>query len=243
MVSFALRRIAAVLAAVLLLVAAAAFCLPEGAAALAGTVTGLPVTLGLACGALVAGVAPGASLGLAAGLRPGSLVARLADALATAGAAVPGFLAAALVLAALGDRVPAAALLALALPVLGESARLARLGAASVERAGFVLSARGRGVSERDAWRHHTVPAALAPLAGALGSLGAACVAGAVAAEWLCGLPGVGQRLVEAARAGDAAGTAAAAALLAGLVLVLHGLGGVARGALDPRARSGWLHG
>lgn len=243
MVSFALRRFAAVLAVLLLLVAAAVFGVPDGAAALTRTADGLPVTLGLAGGALVTGLAAGAPLGLAAGLRPGSVIARLAGGVITLGAAVPGFLAVALVLAVLGDRVPMAALLVLALPILGETARLARLGADSVERDGFVLSARGRGVSERDAWRRHAVPAALVPVAGALGSLGAVCVAGAVAAESLCGLPGAGQQLVEAARAGDAAGTVAAAALLAGLVLALHGLGAVARGALDPRARSGWLHG
>ena len=49
----------------------------------------------------------------------------------------------------------------------------------------------------------------------------------------------LGRMLVEAARAGDAVGTAAAAALLAGLVLLLRAGGAVLRGGLDPRARVG----
>lgn len=229
MLSVALHRFAAALTAVLLLAAAAAFGVPDGTAALGRAAAGLPATLGLTGGALLVGVMLGVPLGLAAGW--------LGVWLATLGAAVPGFLAAALVVAVLGGGSPVAAALALAVPVLAEAARLARAGAAAAERQGFVLAARGRGVPAPGARLRHMMPAALTPVAGGLGPLAAVTVAGAVAAETLFGLPGTGRLLVEAARVGDAAGTAAAAALLAGLVLLLRALGAVLRAGLDPRAR------
>ncbi|WP_448190421.1 ABC transporter permease subunit [Azospirillum sp. sgz301742] len=242
MLSFALRRFAGTLPAVLLLAAAAAFATPDGAGALARAAAGLPATLALVGGALAAGLVVGAPLGLIAGYRPGSAAGRVGAWLAGIGAALPGFLAAALAFAVLGadsPASPAVAALALALPVLAEATRLGCGGAGAVAAQGFVLTARGRGVPARRVFLRHALPAALTPLAGALGSLAAGTIAGAAAAETLFGLPGTGRMLVEAARAGDAGGTAAAAALLGGLALLLRAGGAVVRGGFDPRTRVG----
>lgn len=242
MLSFALRRFAGTLPAVLLLAAAAAFATPDGPGALARAASGLPATLALVGGALAVGLALGTPLGLIAGYRPRSAAGRVGSWLAGIGAALPGFLAAALAFAVLGAGSPAApavAALALALPALAEAARLGCEGASVAATQGFVLTARGRGVPARRAFRHHALPAALSPVAGALGSLAAGTIAGATAAETLFGLPGTGRMLVEAARAGDAGGTVAAAALLAGLALLLRAGGAVVRGGLDPRTRVG----
>lgn len=238
MLSFALRRFAGTLSALLLLAVAAAYGLPGGAAALARAAAGLPATLALVVGALLAGLVLGAPLGLIAGHRPNAALGHVAGWLAGVGVALPGFLAAGLAFMAFG-RAPAVALVALALPALAEAVRIGRNGARAAGAQGFVLAARGRGVPARRAFLRHELPSALAPLAGALGGLAAATTAAAVAAEALFGIPGTGRALVEAARGGDAAGTVAALALLAGLVLLLKAVGTVLAGALDPRARMG----
>lgn len=246
MLSFALRRFAGTLPAVLLLALLAAVATPAGPdpEGLARAAAAMPVTAALVAGALAAGLATGIPLGLLAQHRPNSAAGRLGWALGGIGAVMPGFLAAALAFAALGPGGPAVwkaivAAAALGLPVAGESARLARESAEAVAGQGFVLAARGRGVPAGAAYRHHALPAALARSAGALGGLGAATTAAAAAAESLFGLPGTGRMLVDAARAGDAGGTAAAVTLLAGLVLLLAATGLVLRGRLDPRTRVG----
>ncbi|HYG91734.1 MAG TPA: ABC transporter permease subunit [Azospirillum sp.] len=239
MLSFAFRHFFGTLPAVLLLAVVAAYATPAGPEGLARAAAGLPRTAALVAGALAVGLAAGIPFGLLAHYRPRSPAGRLGRMLGGIGAAVPGFLAAALAVTALGPGSSVEAAAALAVPILAEAARLARRGADAAAEQGFVLAARGRGVSARHAFLHHALPAALVPVVGVLGGLAAATTAGAVAAEALFGLPGTGRMLVEAARAGDAGGTAAAAALLAGLVLLLRAVGGILCGHLDPRARVG----
>ncbi|MBP2293976.1 ABC transporter permease subunit [Azospirillum rugosum] len=263
MLSFALRRLAAVVPALLVFalcaaLAAAAYA-HDWSGALRAALVGLPVTGALVVPPLAAGTLLGALLGLAASLRPRSLAGGAGRTLGALGPGLPGFLLAAVFAAsfAMEGRSALAALplvwLALAVPPAAQTARLARealddelhgpsgdgFGDELPRAPGSValMAARGRGLGERAVVWHHAVPLGVAAVAGGLRIAAVATVTGAVAAESLFGLPGAGRLFTTAASTGNAGTAIPALAALCGLAVLLGAGGAVLHGWLDPRAR------
>ncbi|MCW2238354.1 ABC transporter permease subunit [Azospirillum canadense] len=260
MLSFAARRLAAVVPALLLFalcaaLAAAAYA-PDWSGALRSALAGLPVTVVLVVPPLAAGTLLGALLGLTASLRPRSLCGRAGRTLGALGPALPAFLLAAVLAApfTMMGRSGWAALplawLALAVPPAAQAARLAREalddelhgddvkdGLPRAPGGVALLAARGRGLGERTVLWHHAVPLGVAAVVGGLRIAVVATVAGAVAAESLFDVPGAGRLFVTAARASDAGIAVPALAALCGLAVLLGAGAAVLHGWLDPRAR------
>ncbi|WP_448206406.1 ABC transporter permease subunit [Azospirillum sp. sgz302134] len=239
MLSFAVRRLAAAVPALLAfaLIAAAVKGLGNG---LGVVLAALPVTVALTLPALALGSGLGALFGLTASLRPRSPAGWAGHLLGWAGPALPAFLLAALFVTAFKDTpAPVAfAAMALALPPAAQAARLARGAFDDALDSGAVLAARARGLDDRAVLWRHAVPMGLAPVAGGLRSAAVATVTGAVAVESLFGLPGTGRLFLDAVRTGDAGASLAALAGLCGLAVLLSALGAVLHGWLDPRLRS-----
>lgn len=247
MLSFAVRRLVAVVPTLLVFALCAALAAvasgPGWADTLLAALVGLPVTAVLVLPALALGTLTGALFGLTASLRPGSVAGRLGALLGGAGPALPAFLLAA-AFATLARSGPATLVLAwtaLTVPPAAQAARLARealdaeLSGAS--GGGVILAARGRGLGDRMILWHHAVLLGVAAVGAGLRAAVAATVTGAVAVEGLFGLPGAGRLFLAGARAGDAGNAVAALAGLCGLAVLLGAAGAVLHGWLDPRAR------
>lgn len=240
------RLIDAVPTAVLPMVAGvglSALVAPQPDAAMA-LLRGLMVTLLLTLPSLAIGTALGALAGSWAAVAPrsaGGLVGRL---LAAAGPLLPGFLLAAVAALAVRAGASAAPLgwTALSIPAACQAARLARpaMGRAlgPGPEGGAVRMARGLGLDERTVLRHHALPQAVAPVMGGLRAAVLAAMVGAVALESLLDLPGAGALMVDAARAGSAAGAVPVLVALGGLTALLNALGLGVRDWIDPANHS-----
>ncbi|KAA0574950.1 ABC transporter permease subunit [Azospirillum sp. B21] len=214
---------------------------PDAATAL---LSGLAVTLLLTLPSLAVGTALGALAGSWAAVAPRSVGGLIGRFLAGAGPLLPGFLLAAVAALAVRAGASAAPLgwTALAIPAACQAARLSR---PAMERAlgaglegGAVRMARGLGLDERTVLRHHALPQAVAPVMGGLRAAVLAAVVGAVALESLLDLPGAGALMIDAARAGSAAGSLPALVALCGLTALLGALGLAARDWIDPANHS-----
>lgn len=244
MLSFAARRLAAAVPALLLftlLAAVTAEATGRGwSEALGATAEALPMTAALTVPALVAGTGIGALLGLSAGLRPHSPAGWVGGLLGGIGPALPAFLLAA-VFATLMKGASFTLVLAwtaLAMAPAAQAARVARGALDGALDGGSILAARGRGLGDRAVLWHHAVPLGLAPVAGGLRSAVIATVTGAVAVEGLFVLPGAGRLFLETTRAGDTGTAVAALAGLCGLTVLLNAISAVLHGWFDPRFRT-----
>lgn len=206
--------------------------------------SGLAVTLLLTLPSLAVGTALGVLAGSWAALAPRSAGGLIGRFLAGAGPLLPGFLLAAVAALAVRAGASAAPLgwTALAIPAACQAARLAR---PAMERAfgtgpegGAVRMARGLGLDERTVLRHHALPQAVAPVMGGLRAAVLAAMVGSVALESLLDLPGAGALMIDAARAGSAAGALPALVALCGLTVLLGALGLAVRDWIDPANRS-----
>ncbi|MDR6772028.1 ABC transporter permease subunit [Azospirillum sp. BE72] len=214
---------------------------PDAATAL---LYGLAVTLLLTLPSLAVGTALGALAGSWAAVAPRSAGGLIGRFLAGAGPLLPGFLLAAVAALAVRAGASAAPLgwTALAIPAACQAARLSR---PAMERAlgagpegGAVRMARGLGLDERTVLRHHALPQAVAPVMGGLRAAVLAAVVGAVALESLLDLPGAGGLMIDAARAGSAAGSLPVLVALCGLTALLGALGLAVRDWIDPANHS-----
>lgn len=226
MLSLVLRRVLAVVPALLGLALAAAVVAalagPGWTQALGAALAALPATLALVVPALALGTGVGALLGVLGGVGP----------------AMPGFLLAAVFAATLAKAPALLGLAALALPAAAQAATLARRARAGAEDT-VLLAARGRGIDGSALLWRLTLPLGLSAAMGGLRSAVAGTVTAAVAVENLfgTGFSGAGRLFVEAARAGDTGMAVAALAGLCGLAVLLAALGGALHGRIDPRAR------
>ncbi|AWU97107.1 ABC transporter permease subunit [Azospirillum ramasamyi] len=214
---------------------------PDAAAAL---LRGLAVTLLLTLPSLAVGTALGALAGSWAAVAPRSAGGLIGRFLAGAGPLLPGFLLAAVAALAVRAGASAAPLgwTALAIPAACQAARLSRPAMERALGAGpegdAVRMARGLGLDERIVLRHHALPQAVAPVMGGLRAAVLASVVGAVALESLLDLPGAGALMIDAARAGSAAGALPPLVALCGLTALLGALGLAARDWIDPANHS-----
>ncbi|WP_247872101.1 ABC transporter permease subunit [Azospirillum sp. TSO35-2] len=217
---------------------------PDAADAALGLARGLVVTLLLILPALAIGTALGALAGAWAALAPRSAGGLFGRLLAGAGPLLPGFLLAAVAALAVRAGASPAPLgwTVLAIPAACQAARLSRpaMGRAlgPGPEGGAVRMARGLGLDERAVLRHHALPQAVAPVMGGLRVAVLAAMTGAVALESLLDLPGAGALMIDAARAGSAAGAVPALIALGGLTALLAALGLAVRDWIDPANRS-----
>lgn len=190
-------------------------------------------SLALAC-ALIVGI----PLGVASARLRWRVARTLASGTSLVVVSVPSLVAALLLAVALAHaRVPplVVVVLALALPATALIERLQASAFREVAETPPVMAARARGLSARHAAWHHAWPLSLPAVLGVVSLVGSQLVSGSLAVELVTGWPGLGRLMYDALMARDvdlAAGCAAAAAVLVGLVSIV---GDVAVAAVDPR--------
>jgi oligopeptide transport system permease protein len=127
----------------------------------------------------------------------------------------------------------------LALPVAAAIARLTRTSLLEVMRAGFIRSARARGLgAARVLWRH-ALPPALLPVVSYLGPAIAFLVTGSLVVETVFALPGTGRYLVQGAIDRDYPLVMGMIVVYAALTLLLNLAVDLIYGWLDPGTRRG----
>ena len=221
----------------------------------------LPNTLQLAACALLVALGVGVPLGIAAARWRGTPVDHVIRLVSVVGHAVPPFwlgLLFILTLAVQARLFPVGGMLAvgasewdvrdrlahLAGPVLVLSmggiatyARYVRAELLEILGAGFVRTARSKGLRERTVlWRHALRNAAL-PMITALGGLLAYLVSGAVVVEQVFAWPGMGRLTYEAARSKDYPIVMGVVVVSSLLLIVSYLIRDVAYAVVDPRVR------
>lgn len=211
----------------------------------------LPATATLAAVAALLSVVIAVPLGALAAYHRGGLLDGLAQVVAVAGAAIPGFWLALVLmfifaaklrwLPAFGSLTPKGIILpalVLALHHLAILTRLTRAAMLDVLGQEFVRVARAKGLRERWVARRHVLPNVLVPVLTLLGLEVAGLMTGAAVVEYVFAWPGIGKMAVDAALLRDipvVTGFAVAAGLIFVIINFLVDLGVAA---LDPRARS-----
>jgi peptide/nickel transport system permease protein len=215
----------------------------------------LPVTLELAIGSLLVGVALGLPIGILAAR--GRRAAKLgSDGFVVAGTAIPDFwmgLMLVLLFSTTLALLPPSGYVSLAedpglnvqyflLPVLalgiGQAAYFARVTRAAVEdalRAPYVLLLRAKGVSERGILWRHALRNAAPPIVTVIGIQFGVLLGGAIVIETLFSLPGEGRMLVSAIGARNYVVVQGAVLVIATLFILVNLLTDLIVGMLDPR--------
>jgi peptide/nickel transport system permease protein len=184
----------------------------------------LPVDLSIAIGAIILAVLIGGSAGTVAAVRRGGWVDRGVTLACSAVSTLPAFVVGIIlvvafavtahVLPANGYTGPSAGIgpwlahiilpsLALALPVAADVARQLRTSLVSVLEQNYITGARVRGLPYRRILIRHALRNAAGPALTILGNDFPLMLAGAVAAEAVFSLPGLGQLLLESAQTRD----------------------------------------
>lgn len=184
----------------------------------------LPVDLSIAIGAIILAVLIGGTAGTVAAVRRGGWVDRGVTLACSAVSTLPAFVVGIIlvvafavtahVLPANGYTGPTAGIgpwlahiilpsLALALPVAADVARQLRTSLVSVLEQNYITGARVRGLPYRRILTRHALRNAAGPALTILGNDFPVMLAGAVAAEAVFSLPGLGQLLLEAAQTRD----------------------------------------
>jgi peptide/nickel transport system permease protein len=211
----------------------------------------VPATLALAGAAMALDVLAAVSVGAWLGFRPERVERRAALVLVLASQGVPAFVVGLLLIQVFGvslrllPSVGADGPVSLVLPALTLAwflaPRAARLTASSVDetmRQAWVRTARAMGATSRQLlWRHVLPTSALGTLA-LLGVQLSFLLSGALVVESLFAWPGMGQLLVDSARAVDLPVVQAAVFVIAVLVFAANALVDLALPLVDPRLRS-----
>ena len=184
----------------------------------------LPVDLSIAIGAIILAVLIGGTAGTVAAVRRGGWVDRGVTLACSAVSTLPAFVVGIIlvvafavtahVLPANGYTGPTAGIgpwlahiilpsLALALPVAADVARQLRTSLVSVLEQNYITGAKVRGLPYRRILTRHALRNAAGPALTILGNDFPVMLAGAVAAEAVFSLPGLGQLLLEAAQTRD----------------------------------------
>ena len=150
----------------------------------------LPVTAALGSLALAVAIAIGIPIGVIAAVRQDSLLDFVARSIAVFGLSVPAF-----VMALLVTLLPA---IILGITSAAGIMRLTRGMLLEVLRHDYVRTAWAKGLRERVVVLKHALKNAVIPVVTVLGLQVAAIAGGAVIIEWIFGIPGMGQFLVDA---------------------------------------------
>lgn len=215
----------------------------------------VPVSMHLGAMALAVAVVVGGGLGVCAAIDPDGPVDRLVMLVALLGVAVPGFVAAVLLiwLAVLQLRLlPSTGgwatpldwvlpTLALALGPLGIVARYTRASMLDVLQSDFLRTARAKGLRPRRVVLVHALRNALGPPLTILGPLVAALLTGAPLIETIFRVPGLGRHLVESVLARDYPTIMALCLFYGALVQIATLAADLLYAAADPRVRAGLM--
>jgi len=210
----------------------------------------LPATAALAAAAAALTATIALPLGMLAAYHRGRVLDAVAQLVAVAGAAIPGFWLALLLmflfavklrfLPAFGSLTPKGIILpatVLAVQNIAVLTRLTRAAMLDVLSLEFVTIARAKGLREWAVARRHVLPNVLVPVLTVLGLEVAGLMTGAVVVEYVFAWPGIGKMVVDAALLRDVP-VVTGFAVAAGLVFVLVNLVvDVTIAAVDPRAR------
>lgn len=212
----------------------------------------LPVSLTLGGLALIVALGVGVPLGSWAAYRQGSGVDRAVQSFALAGAVLPTFVTAPILVLvfALGLRLlpvsgwedgRAANLVlpvtALAIPAAAAIARLTRGAMIDVLAQDFIRTARSKGLPTRTILMRHALKSALLPVVSYLGPAAAGLLTGSVVVETAFALPGLGRDFVSGALNRDYPLVLGVVILYAALVILFNLVADLAYGWLDPRTR------
>jgi oligopeptide transport system permease protein len=212
---------------------------------------GLPVSLTLGFASLVLALVLGIPAGVLAALHRNTIVDHCSMGLAILGVAAPSFVVGPLLALTFGlylHWLPVAGwerdfqhlvlpIVTLALPILASIARLTRGSLLEVLRAGFVRTARAKGMGEwRVIWRHALRPALL-PVVSYLGPAAAATLTGSLVVETVFALPGCGRFLVEGAIDRDYALVMGMVIIYGAVTLLCNLVADLVHHWLDPRTR------
>ncbi len=219
----------------------------------------LPVTLSLAAFALVFSVMVSIPLGIVAALRPKSWVDRAVTSLASLGMAIPGFVAAlilVLLFAVEWRWFPATGYVSIAdggivewarhlvLPALalsttavGHFTRQTRAAFSDVFREDYIRTARAKGLSPRTVLAKHAAKSAAIPIITVVGLTAGRLVGGAVTIEIVFALPGFGSLIVNAVSARDVPMIQGAVLVTAIAVTFANLLVDLSYGILNPKVR------
>src|SRR5258708_8414681 len=218
----------------------------------------LPVTAALGGMALGVAILIGIPVGVLAAVRPDGLLDFFARSVAILGLSIPAFVTAILVtlLPAIWwgwtprtrfvewSADPAAYVIQFALPavILGISSaagimRLTRGMLLEVLRQDYVRTAWAKGLGERIVVLKHALKNALIPVMTVLGLQVAAVAGGAVIIEWIFGIPGMGQFLVEAIVQRAYPAIQGVNLVIVGIIVVTNLSVDLVYAVLDPRIR------
>ena len=210
----------------------------------------LPVSMTLGLLALVFAVGIGLVFGIRAGLRPNSVADYSSMGLAMIGISLPNFVIGAILLIIFAlwlKWLPVAGwggfsnlilpAITLALPYAAYIARLARGGTIEVMQQDFVVTARAKGLSEREVVLKHALKGAILPVVSFLGPAAAGIFTGSFVVEHLFSIPGMGQWFVRGATGRDYAVVLGTALIYFTIITLFNLLVDLAYAWLDPRVR------
>lgn len=213
---------------------------------------GLPVSLTVGLSALALALLAGVPLGIGAALGRGGPLDYALNAFAALALALPGFVTGPLLALTFGlwlHWLPVAGwqpgetrylilpAVTLSLPVCASVARLMRGGLLDVLQAGFIRTARARGLGRWRVLRHHALRPALLPVVSYLGPAVTYLVTGSLVVETVFELPGTGRYLVQGALDRDYTLVMGMVILYGTLTLLSNLAADLIHAWLDPRVR------
>ena len=211
-----------------------------------------PISLKLGLSAIVIAGMVGVSLGVMAALRQNKLTDNAVMAVAILGVCIPTFVTAPLLVLGIASKLgwlPTAGwndgalpnmvlpVVVLALPQIAIISRLTRAGMIEVLHAGYIRTARAKGLPERLIVGKHALRAALLPLVSYLGPACAGLITGSLVVERIFNLPGLGKFFVISALQRDYTVVMGMVIVYAALILVLNLVADLLYAVLDPRVR------
>jgi oligopeptide transport system permease protein len=214
--------------------------------------SGFPVSALLGICALVIGVLLGCAIGIAAALRHRGATDLTLMAFAMIGTSVPNFVLAPLsilLFAVVLGWLPAGGwslqepstlvlpVLALAAPVVASVARLMRGSMLEVLQAGFIRTARAKGLPAHRVLLRHALKPAFLPVLSYLGPAAAGIITGSVVIEQVFGLPGIGRYFVQGALNRDYTLVLGVVLFYGVLIILLNLVVDLLYSAIDPRLR------
>jgi oligopeptide transport system permease protein len=214
--------------------------------------SGFPVSALLGICALVVGVLVGCAIGIAAALRHRRATDLTLMAFAMIGTSVPNFVLAPLsilLFAVVLGWLPAGGwslqepstlvlpVLALSAPVMASVARLMRASMIEVLQAGFIRTARAKGLPGHRVLLRHALKPAFLPVLSYLGPAAAGIITGSVVIEQVFGLPGIGRYFVQGALGRDYTLVMGTVVVIALFVIVFNLIVDILYALLDPRVR------
>lgn len=218
--------------------------------------SGMPITLELACYALVIAIGLGLLAGLLAAMRPNSIQDYLPMSLAMTGICLPAFLLGPLLVLvfgiwlewlpvsgwgyAPGDKILPSITLGLAYAAV--IARLTRGGVLEILSEDYIRTARAKGLSTSSVLLRHALRGGLAPVVAYLGPAIAGLLTGSFVVETIFQIPGLGRFYVQAAFNRDYTMILGTTILLSAMIILLNIIADLVGVWLNPRLRTRLRH-